>query len=182
MLTNFWIVDEGKTIKWGQNFDNLFVPATATPQVDVFCGQMKKSTSFCYLRGLLMVSKKQKERQSVDKHLIHLTITFQIPASYKSCLRLNIFCAHRFYILMLALLDCLVAVVLSQGALAPTTITLIFPPAFVEWSCYTYCDHYITPASLLSRSRFMLNTFNQFVMNHRTSDCWWKYVFEGFPF
>ena len=67
-----------------------------------------------------MVSKKQKERQSVDKHLIHLTITFQIPASYKSCLRLNIFCAHRFYILMLALLDCLVAVVLSQGALAPT--------------------------------------------------------------
>ena len=56
MLTNLWIVDEGKTIKWGQNFDNLFVPATATPQVDVFCGQMKKSTSFCYLRGLLMVS------------------------------------------------------------------------------------------------------------------------------
>ena len=56
MLTNLWIVDEGKTIKWGQNFDNLFVPATATPQVDVFCGQMKKSTSFCNLRGLLMVS------------------------------------------------------------------------------------------------------------------------------
>ena len=61
MLTNLWIVDEGKTIKWGQNFDNLFVPATATPQVDVFCGQMKKSTSFCNLRGLLMFSKKKNK-------------------------------------------------------------------------------------------------------------------------
>ena len=143
MLTNFWIVDEGKTIKWGQNFDNLFVPATATPQVDVFCGQIKKSTSFCYLRGLLMVSKKQKERQSVDKHLIHLTITFQIPASYKSCLRLNIFCAYRFYILMLALLDCLVAVVLSQGALAPTWATTNIPSSicwvkllYILWSLH----------------------------------------------